>query len=240
MNTNLNNVKLQQISNHVFCDEKLNEMNIETKILPNPYYDYPYLIIDNFLGDSLCDEINFYINKKKEFESANLRVRNSINAIDDRLDKKIRNTNLYKLNESLEKIYLQKFNNVQKSIEEYFKLPITSSTDIQALEYKEGCFYKAHSDDSSMIYDGDKLIGFVPIAKKRKITTVFFTGSYGEDFLGGELKFNFLYNKSNENILLKPKKGDLLVFLSNPYFTHEVLPVKSGSRVTLVQWHNCI
>lgn len=240
MNLDINSVKLKQISNYIFCDAKLNDMDIETKLLPNPYYDYPYLIIEGFLEESLCDEINSYINQKKEFDSANLRVRNSINALDDKLDKKIRNTNLYKLGDSLEKIYYEKFNNIQKKIEDYFKLPITSSTDIQALEYKEGHFYKAHSDDSSMIFDEDKLIGFLAIAKQRKLTTVVFTTSYDEDFLGGELRFNFLYDTSHENISLKPKKGDLIVFLSNPYFTHEVLPVKSGNRITLVQWHNSI
>jgi len=36
------------------------------------------------------------------------------------------------------------------------------------------------------------------------------------------------------------KAGDMLVFLSNPYFTHEVLEVKKGFRVSLVQWHDAL
>lgn len=240
MSSNIKNIELEQVSNFVFCNAKLNEMDIETKLLPNPYYDYPYMIVEGFFDEKMCDEINLFLEKKVEFDNANLRVKNSINALEEKLDKKIRNTNLYKLDESLEKRYYEKFTSLQKEIEDYFKLPITSSTDIQALEYKEGFFYKAHSDDSSMIYDKDELIGFTPIAKQRKITTVLFTSSYNEDFLGGELKFNFLYDESKSNILLKPKKGNMLVFLSNPYFTHEVLPVLEGRRITLVQWHNSI
>ncbi len=42
------NIELEQISNFVFCDAKLNEMEIETKLLPNPYYDYPYMIFKDF------------------------------------------------------------------------------------------------------------------------------------------------------------------------------------------------
>ncbi len=40
--------KLEQISNYVYCDSLLNSLDIETKLLPNPYYDYPYLIIKEF------------------------------------------------------------------------------------------------------------------------------------------------------------------------------------------------
>ena len=32
----------------------------------------------------------------------------------------------------------------------------------------------------------------------------------------------------------------MIVFLSNPYFTHEVLEDKKGYRVSLVQWHDAI
>jgi SM-20-related protein len=37
---------------------------------------------------------------------------------------------------------------------------------------------------------------------------------------------------------LRPEAGDMVVFFSNPYFSHEVLPVKEGYRLSLVQWHN--
>ena len=45
-------------------------------------------------------------------------------------------------------------------------------------------------------------------------------------------------NENKNQIKIKAKKGDMLIFLSNPYFTHEVLPIKSGYRLTLVQWHD--
>jgi SM-20-related protein len=102
-----------------------------------------------------------------------------------------------------------------------------------------------HSDDSSMLYKDEQLVGFLPVAKQRKISTVLFTTTYDENisdntFTGGELLFNFLYDKDGNEIKIKPKAGTMLVFLSNPFFTHEVLKVNQGRRITLVQWHNAI
>jgi SM-20-related protein len=59
-------------------------------------------------------------------------------------------------------------------------------------------------------------------------------------FSGGELEFNFLKNIDGTDVVLKPSAGDMVVFPSNPYFSHEVKKVKSGYRLTLVQWHNAI
>ena len=102
-----------------------------------------------------------------------------------------------------------------------------------------------HSDDSSMMYKNNELIGFTPVAKQRKISTVLFTTSYDKTisdntFIGGELLFNFLYDIDGNEVKIKPKAGDMVVFLSNPYFTHEVLKVIDGKRISLVQWHNAI
>ena len=32
----------------------------------------------------------------------------------------------------------------------------------------------------------------------------------------------------------------MIVFPSNPYFSHEVLTIRSGYRLSLVQWHDTI
>ena len=102
-----------------------------------------------------------------------------------------------------------------------------------------------HSDDSSMIYKDGELVGFIPVVKQRKISTVLFTTSNDaipsdNSFIGGELLFNFLYDEKGNDVKIKPKAGSMLIFLSNPFFTHEVLKVIEGRRITLVQWHNAI
>ncbi|RXK10845.1 hypothetical protein CRV05_00280 [Halarcobacter bivalviorum] len=243
LNFNLGtNLKLDQISNYVFCDRRLNDFDFEIKLLPNPYYDYPFLIIKDFLSQTICDDIIKSVKKEDDFIDAKIKKENYLNYT----DKSIRKTKIYKLSDEYKNIYTKRFLECQKQIEEYFSLALTTSTKVQVLEYQEGSFYKAHSDDSNMIYKDEELIGFKNVAINRKITTVLFASSCDEEkkeyntFSGGELVFNFLFDEKGDVIKYKPKAGEMIVFLSNPYFTHEVLEVKSGYRLSLVQWHDAL
>jgi SM-20-related protein len=234
---------MTQISNNIYCSDFLLDLEIKTKLLPNPYYDYPFLIIENFFDKNECDEINQEIKKDEDFQKAQVKIDNA--EIKSTTNEEIRKTNIYTLNKNDLELYTSRFLQHQALIEDYFKLALTTSTDVQVLEYLKGSFYTMHSDDSSMMYKNSELIGFTPVAKQRKISTVLFTSSYDEtisdnSFIGGELLFNFLYDINGNEIKIKPKAGDMIVFLSNPYFTHEVLKVIDGRRISLVQWHNAI
>lgn len=234
-------MKLDQISNYVFCDKRLNDFNLDVKLLPNPYYDYPFLIIKDFLSKKICDELIMSVKKEDDYIDAKIKKENYINYT----NKNIRKTKIYKLNDEYKSIYTKRFLEVQKDIEDFFSLALTTSTKVQVLEYLKGSFYKAHSDDSNMIFKDNELVGFKNVAKNRKLTTVFFASSCEESegfntFSGGELIFNFLFDENNETIKYRPKAGEMIVFLSNPYFTHEVLEVKKGYRLSLVQWHDAI
>jgi SM-20-related protein len=234
---------MTQISNNIYCADFLISFDIETKLLPNPYYDYPYLIIDNFLNLYECEEINKKIKEDDDYQKAQIKTLDSV--VLSETNEEIRKTNIYTLDEKYLDIYTNRFLNYQPLIEDFFKLALTTSTNVQVLEYLKDSFYSMHSDDSSMLYKEDELVGFLPVAKQRKISTVLFTTSYDKNisddsFVGGELLFNFLYDNAGNEIKIKPKAGSMLVFLSNPYFTHEVLKVEEGRRITLVQWHNAI
>lgn len=234
---------MTQISNKIYCSDFLISFDIETKLLPNPYYDYPFLIIENFLDENECYEINKKVKEDDDYQKAQIKIQKLITTA--KINEKIRKTNIYSLNEKYLEIYTKRFLNYQPIIEEYFKLALTTSTNIQVLEYIKDSFYAMHSDDSSMIYKDNELIGFVPVAKQRKVSSVLFTTSTNKvasdnTFTGGELLFNFLYDENGNEVKIKPKAGDMVLFLSNPYFTHEVLKVIEGRRITLVQWHNAI
>ncbi|MDD2894698.1 MAG: 2OG-Fe(II) oxygenase [Aliarcobacter sp.] len=234
---------MTQISNNIYCEDFLVQFDIETKVLPNPYYDYPYLIIENFLNDQECKEINKKIKENDDYQKAQLKLKDVL--IKAQTNEEIRKTNIYSLDEENLKIYTNKFLDYKSKIEDYFKLTLTASTEVQVLEYLKDSFYTMHSDDSSMLYKDNELIGFLPVARQRRVSTVLFTTSYDEttsenSFTGGELLFNFLCDANGNEIKLKPKAGDMVVFLSNPYFTHEVLKVIDGRRISLVQWHNAL
>ena len=236
-----------QLSNHIYCDTLFENITIENLLLPNPYKEYPYLIIENFFTPELLKEIVDYSKQKDDIAQAKIKATVVDGIVQPKLNIKQRKTNILKLNKQLSNIYNTQFQNFQPQIEEFFNTPLTFSTKVQMLQYKKGFFYIKHSDDSSELIDEDKnTVGFAVVAPRRKLTTVLFTTTCDEHtsseyhFSGGELIFNYLYDKDNNQIKFIPKAGDMIVFPSNPYFSHEVLTVKSGYRLSLVQWHDTI
>jgi SM-20-related protein len=238
---------LIQISEHIFLDEYIYNLDIQTNYLPNPYRDTPYLIIKNFFKEHELALIVNTIRNDNKAEVAKVKAEVIQGVVNTKVIKEYRDTKIYSLNKHLNELYQSRFEKYQKQIENYFNMAITISTEVQALEYQKNGFYIQHSDDSNALVDSEQnIIGYTSVAPERKLTTVLFGTSYSDtikdkfSFNGGELIFNFLKNSNGDTVVLKPNAGDMVVFPSNPYFSHEVKKVKSGYRLTLVQWHNAI
>lgn len=230
---------MHQISNFIYADDRLLEMDIPTKHLPNPYADTPYILIKNFLTPLECHDIVQSVLTSKDAIEAQLRGA----AVNDT----IRKTDIYTLENSQKSLYNSRFNEFREEIERFFSISLTDSTDVQVLGYEIGDFYLRHSDDSSELRTKNgETIGFKCVAPTRKLTSVLFATSHTYDgvdngcFSGGELVFNYLMDEQGRTITLRPQAGDMVVFLSNPYFSHEVLPVTAGFRLSLAQWHNAL
>lgn len=223
-----------QISNKVFIEEAVLQLDVPNQLLPNPYFEFPFLIIDNFLTNESCDKILSQVLNSNDFEEAKLRKDFS----NSHKNNEIRKTNIFKISQNTQFFYDEAFLKHKAQIENFFAKPITTSTNLQILGYNEGFFYKSHSDDSSFLVDNHgQIIGFKLVAPNRKITTVVFAN---DDFEGGELEFNFLKYPDNSPVIFKPKKGSLIAFLSNSFFTHEVKTITKGFRLSLVQWHDIL
>lgn len=110
-------MNLDQISSFVFCDRRLNDFDSEVKLLPNPYYDYPFLIIKDFLSPVICDGLIRSVKKEDDYIDAKIKKENYLNYT----DKSIRKTKIYKLDDEYKSIYKKRFLEVQKQIEEYLK-----------------------------------------------------------------------------------------------------------------------
>ncbi len=238
-----------QISTHIYCDTLFENMDISNKLLANQYKDYPYLIIKNFFSYASCERLVKLVQADEETKrTAQVKIEVISGIIQADVVEEYRKTNIYKLDALYAKYYDDQFIKYKSVIEEYFSVVLTLSTDVQVLEYKEGFFYIKHADDSSEIINLDKeTIGFKLVAPQRKLSTVLFATSHethaqngAQSFSGGELMFNYLYNSEGESVKIKPEAGDMIIFPSNPYFSHEVLPVEGGYRLTLVQWHDTI
>jgi SM-20-related protein len=237
-----------QISNHIYCDARLEKLDITNRLLPSAYKDTPYLIIKNFFTPELCKQLVSMVKKDEDSQRAEVKLENISGIIESDVVTDYRKTNIYTLDDFYSKYYEKQFLKYKPMMEEYFASAMTLSTDIQVLEYKEGYFYVKHADDSSELVDENgETVGFKCVAPERKLTTVLFATSHKckvqddrEGFRGGELLFNYLYNEKGEPVKIKPEAGDMIIFPSNPYFSHEVLPVEEGYRLTLVQWHDTI
>ena len=232
---------VRQISDKVFAKEFLFNVEIATPLLPSPYAEYPFLLIENFLDDESCQEI--IDSTREDADSVDAALRSSSNT----LDKKIRKTKIHTFSPLSQKQYDTAFDALRPEIETFFSLSLSSSTAPQLLEYTEGSFYKAHSDDSSVLVSkSGEIVGFKQVASQRKITTLLFVSDQVEDvqtpyeFSGGSLLFNYFSGEDGKVLTLRPKMGSLIVFGSNPIYTHEVLPVTDGRRVTVAQWHDAI
>lgn len=221
---------MHQISSYVYAHDELLEWDIPTKRLPNPYYDFPYMLISNVLSHLECEAITSFVQDASQKHTASLRGGGT--------NSDVRKTDIYTLPLEFTSLYQTRFDALRTDIETFFALSLTRSTPLQVLGYNEGAFYVKHADDSAELRDakGDT-IGYVNVAPERKLSTVLFAN---DTFEGGELLFSYLYDEQSYPIKIQPKAGDMLVFLSNPYFAHEVLPVVKGFRLSLVQWHDAL
>jgi len=232
---------MRQISDEVFAEDFLFDVEIATPLLPSPYARLPYLVIENFLDDTTCKEIIDQAQSIHDSIDAQLRS-------DTRADnQKIRKTKIHTLSSYHQDLYDKAFDTIREEIEHFFALSLTQATKPQLLEYTAGSFYKPHSDDSSVLIDRSKnIIGFKQVAPARKITTLLFVSEYCESdpdayhFCGGELAFSYFQNSEGQALHIKPKMGTLIVFGSNPIYTHEVKEVTDGFRLTVAQWHDGI
>jgi len=111
------------------------------------------------------------------------------------------------------------FTHLNKIITKYnSKFPflnVTSDTGYILLKYSNSDFYKMHVDDQS------------DSQEKRTVSCVI---CLTDDYIGGEIAF------LNKQKIFKLKKGDVLLFPSNFMFPHEVYPIVSGVRYSIVTW----
>jgi hypothetical protein len=92
------------------------------------------------------------------------------------------------------------------------KLLITKDLGYHILRYNEGGKYGIHVDD---YVEEHRMVSFVSILN--------------DGYEGGELKFFGEYTPSLE-------KGDIIAFPSSFMYPHEVTPVTSGVRYSIVTW----
>ena len=111
------------------------------------------------------------------------------------------------------------FEIVASLIDEYqkknpeFELEIQEDSGYELLKYEEGDFYVQHSDSFKQ--------------QPRALTVII---SMNDNYDGGEVA---LFNRE---LVYKMSAGDVLIFPSNFMYPHEIMPVTSGTRYSLITW----
>jgi hypothetical protein len=103
---------------------------------------------------------------------------------------------------------------VIKKYNEKFPLAlIQEDSGYDLLKYEVGNFYKTHTDSFK--------------ARPRAVSCSFILN---DDYEGGEFAF------FNREVVYKLKKGSCIMFPSNFMYPHEIMPVTSGTRYSIITW----
>lgn len=180
--------------------------------------DYIFTL-DNVVSDELCDRI------LEEYRNCDFWIPTSIGS--GNIDDQIRNCDTINISEN---IVLQKNFDVRKKIDEdfyvcastaineYRKLFPNVASEIDTgyglLRYKEGQFYVQHTDSFKN--------------QQRSVSCSFLLN---DDYDGGEFAF------FDREIIIKGSKGSIVMFPSNFMFPHEIMPVISGIRYSIITWY---
>jgi len=175
--------------------------------------------LDNVVPEVLCDRI------LEEYRESNLW--NATMVGDGTVDNRIRNCDVIAISEV--GILQQNFDIRKKldedfyvcasnAINEYRKIFSDVASEIDTgydlLRYKEGQFYTQHTDSFKH--------------QQRSVSCSFLLN---DDYDGGEFAF------FDREIIIKGSKGSIIMFPSNFMFPHEVMPVISGTRYSIITWY---
>ncbi len=104
-------------------------------------------------------------------------------------------------------------NVISKYKEKFANCSIEQDSGYDLLRYKEGQFYKEHTDSFKNI--------------PRAVSCSFVLN---DDYEGGEFAF------FDRKLKYKLKKGSCIMFPSNFMYPHEIMPVTSGTRYSIITW----
>ena len=130
-------------------------------------------------------------------------------------DKKIIQKNNKSRNYIDKKIYNIINKNIDKYLQDYATLNfnLKEDTGYQLLRYNIGDYVTEHIDTSS--------------GQHRTLSC---TLALNDEYEGGELTF------FDSELKYKLKKGDMMIFPSSFTYPHQVLPVLSGTRYSIITW----
>jgi Rps23 Pro-64 3,4-dihydroxylase Tpa1-like proline 4-hydroxylase len=177
-------------------------------------------VFNNIIPDELCDEIINEFANSSEWQDAevadlnnpvNKSARNCKNILMSDLEVIGRNQE-YRKNLDM-RIYESVKNAMIKYHDMHNDFGIEIDTGYQLLKYETGGFYVEHVDSFRK--------------EQRSVSCAMILN---DDYEGGEFAF------FNRQVMIKSRKGSVIMFPSNFMFPHEVMPVTEGTRYSIITW----
>ena len=127
-----------------------------------------------------------------------------------------------------------KLSGAREAVAAHFGVDLTKSEDPQFLRYEVGDFFVAHQDGNTGLVRSER-------EQFRKISVVIFLNSQSDvpafdSYAGGSLVFTeWRPGRNQGQYCLVAEPGTLVAFPAET--THEVTPVTSGKRYSIVSWY---
>lgn len=176
-------------------------------------------VFDNILPDDLCDSI-----LKEYAQSPNGWIPTAVGS--GVVDRSIRNVDTIQMSFAPtieqnpvvrkfldQEVFLGAGRAIAKYNEVFPEAQIQEDSGYELLRYNIGQFYTRHTDSFKQ--------------RPRAVSCSF---TLNDDYEGGEFSF-----WSGDKVI-KAKKGSVIMFPSNFMYPHEILPVTSGTRYSIITW----
>jgi SM-20-related protein len=184
----------------------------------------------NFLDPQLCDDYRSEM-KRVGGKAATVSAHS-----EDEVDENYRRTRQADVSEETTASLQARLETVKPALEKHFGLSLDEVQKPQFLTYREGDFFRPHSDSSD---EDDAAEG----VKRRRVSVVSFLNDESDEpaqgcYGGGQLTFyGLLGDESSDSpvgIPVDGKAGQLVAFPSE--MLHGVAAVTHGERYTIVSW----
>ncbi len=143
-----------------------------------------------------------------------------------KVDSLVRRTKHVAVSDETRALVMQQLASRKAEIEAHFGVTTNVIEEPQFLRYETGDFFVAHQDGNTPVIRDD--------SRFRKISLVIFI-SNRTDYSGGDLVLHGRYPNYDEREIAPADAGTLIAFRAET--THEVTPLKSGERYTIVSWY---
>lgn len=176
------------------------------------------LTIEDVISAELCDRIISEFSDENEWKKTQIgngilddKVRSSTTVV--MYDPDILKTNKEVRLELDKEIFSCASDAIKKYNEKFPFVKIQQDSGYEVLRYKEGQFYVQHTDSFKI--------------RPREVSCSF---ALNDDYEGGEWGF------FDRKLKYKIKKGSCIMFPSNFMYPHEIMPVTSGTRYSIITW----